>query len=115
MRRYWPYICGRIILTVHGAPPNRELLDKTGEPHEIHDSEKRPALPDEDLRIRGGNVGPLRRNRANRAVIDTQQKPLARPVMAFADADELPAGEWMKGVSHADKLRRGDGKVCFLG
>ena len=97
-----------------GAPPSRKLLDKTGKPHEVHNSEKRPPLPDDDFRIRGNSVGPLRWNRANRAVVDAQQEPLARPVMALADADELSAGEWMKGVSHADKLRRGDCKVCFL-
>lgn len=71
-------------------------------------------MPDEDLRIRGGNVGPLRRNRANRAVVYAQQKPFARKVFAFADADELAASERMKGVSHADKLRRSDGNVCIL-
>ena len=97
-----------------GAPPSRELLDETGKPQEIHKSEKRPPMSDEDLKIRGYNVGPLRRNRANRAVVDAQQEPLARPVMAFADADELPPGERMKGVNHADKLRRSDGNVCFL-
>ncbi len=97
-----------------GAPSSRELLDETGKPHEIHKSEKRPPMPDEDLRIRGGHVGPLRRNRANRAVVDAQQKSLARKVFAFADADELAAGEWMKGVCHPDKLRRSDGSVCIL-
>ena len=114
--------CGIIALTCAaelalqfmGAPLSRELLDETGKPQEIHKSEKRPPLPDEDFRIRGDNVGPLRRNRANRAVVDAQQESFARPVMAFADADELPAGERMKGVSHADKLRRSDGNVCFL-
>jgi hypothetical protein len=33
--------------------------------------------------------------------------------MAFADADELPVGQRMEGVGHADKLRRSDGMVCF--
>jgi hypothetical protein len=33
--------------------------------------------------------------------------------MALADADELPVGERMEGVGHADKLRRSDGMVCF--
>lgn len=97
-----------------GAPPSRELLDETGKPHEIHKSEKRPPTPDEDLRIRRGHVGPLRRNRANRAVVNTQQEPLARTVFAFADEDELATGEWMKGVCHPDKLRRSDGSVCIL-
>jgi hypothetical protein len=33
--------------------------------------------------------------------------------MAFADADELPVGERMEGVGHADKLRGSDGMACF--
>ena len=33
--------------------------------------------------------------------------------MAFAHADELPVGERMEGVGHADKLHRSAGKVCF--
>ena len=103
-------------MTLHliGALPSRELLNETGEPHEIHAPEKRPALPDEDFWIRGGYVGPLRRHRANCAVVNTQQEPLAFPVIAFANADELPPDEWMKGMGHADKLRRSDGNVCFL-
>ncbi len=95
------------------APPRRKLLDKTGQPHEVDNPKKHPPSPHDDLRIRGRNVGPLWRNRANRAVVDAQQEPLAGPVMAFADADELPVGERMEGVGHADKLRRSDGMVCF--
>src|SRR5271165_7127489 len=95
------------------APPRRKLLDKTGQPHEVDNPKKRPPSPHDDLRIRGCNVGPLWGNRANRAVVDAQQEPLAGPVMAFADADELPVGERMEGVGHADKLRRSDGMVCF--
>ncbi len=95
------------------APPRRKLLDKTGQPHQVDNPKKRPPSPHDDLRIRGRNVGPLWGNRANRAVVDAQQEPLAGPVMAFADADELPVGKRMEGMSHADKLRRSDGMVCF--
>ena len=96
-----------------GAPPRRKLLDKTGEPHEVDNPKKRPAASHDDLGIRDRNVGPLWGNRANRAVVDAQQEPLAGPVMALADADELPVGERMEGVGHADKLRRSDGMVCI--
>ena len=95
------------------APPRRKLLDKTGQPHEVDNPKKRPPSPHDDLRISGRNVGPLWGNRANRAVVDAQQEPLAGPVMAFADADELPVGKRMEGVGHPDKLRRSDGMVCF--
>ena len=94
-------------------PPRRKLLDKTGQPHKIDNPKKRPPAPHDDLGIRGRSVGPLWGNRANCAVVDAQQEPLAGPVMAFADADEPPVGERMEGVGHADKLRRSDGKVCF--
>ena len=95
------------------APPRRKLLDKTSQAHEVDHPKSGPSSPQDDLRIRGRNVGPLWGNRANRAVVDAQQEPLAGPVMALADADELPVGERMEGVGHADKLRRSDGMVCF--
>jgi hypothetical protein len=97
------------------ATPCRKLLDKTGQPHEVDNPKKRPPSPHDDLRVRGRNVGPLWGNRANRAVVDAQQEPLAGPVMAFADADKLPVSERMERVGHADKLRRSDGMVCFRG
>ena len=93
--------------------PRRKLLDETGQPHKVDNPKKRPPLPNDDFGIQGRSVGPLRRNRANRVVVDAQQEPLAGPVIAFADADKLPVGEWMEGVRHADKLRRSDGMVCF--
>jgi hypothetical protein len=77
---------------------------KTGQFHQVRDSEQRPPLPHEDFRIRRGDVGPLRRNGANRAVVHTQQESLAGPVTAFADADEPLASERMEGVSYADKM-----------
>jgi hypothetical protein len=70
-------------------------------------------LSHEDFRIRRGNVGPLRRNGANRSVIHAQQESLAGPVMAFADADELLASEWMEGMGYADKMRGNRGNVCI--
>jgi hypothetical protein len=94
-------------------PSRRKLLDKTGQPYKVDYSKKRSPSPHDDLGIRGRNVGPLRRNRANPVVVDAQQEPLAGPVMAFADADELPLGEGMEGMGHADKLRRSAGTVCF--
>jgi len=93
---------------------HRKVLNKTGKLDEVHNPKKRPLLPDDGFGIRGSSVGPLRRNRANRAVIDTQQEPLAGPVIAIADADELPTGIRMEGVGYAHKLCRSDGNVCIL-
>jgi hypothetical protein len=91
------------------------VLHKRGEPHEVDNPKKRSRLPHDDFRIQSNGVGPLRRNRANRAAIDAQQEPLARPVIAFADTDKLPTGERMERVGYADKLRRSGGKVCIPG
>jgi hypothetical protein len=110
LRRYLSYICGRITLTFL----RREMLDKIGKPHEVCNPKKRPLLPHDGLGIRGNSIGPLRRNRANPAVIDAQQEPLAGPIIALADPDELPTGEWMEGMGYAHKLCHSDGNVCIL-
>jgi len=102
------YICGRFILTPYwgfGPLLRRQARHKTGEFHQVRNSEQRPPLTHEDFRIRRSDVGPLRRNGANGSVVHTQQEALARPVIAFADTDELLASEWMEGMSYADKMR----------
>jgi len=81
--------------------------------HQVHNPEERPSLSHDDFGVRRGNVGSLRRNRANRSVIDAQQESLAGPVMTFADADEPLAAERMEGMGYADKLRRSDRNVCI--
>jgi hypothetical protein len=96
-----------------GTHLRREARYKTGEFHQIRNTEQRPPLPHEDLRIRRSKVGPLRRNGANGSVVHTQQKSPAGPVTAFADADELLASERMEGMSYADKMRRSGGDVCI--
>ena len=70
-------------------------------------------MPHDDFRIRRGNVGPFRRNGANGFIVDTQQETLAGPVIALADADELPVAERMERMGYADKLRRSGGKACI--
>jgi hypothetical protein len=70
-------------------------------------------LPHDNFGIRENHVGPLRRNRANGAVVDAQQNSLAGPVIALTDADELPATEWVKRMGYADKLRQTGGNVCI--
>jgi hypothetical protein len=72
-------------------------------------------LPYDNLGIGSGNVSPLQRDGANRAVVDAQQKPLAVPVVPFANAGERSAAEWMEGMNYADKLRRCDGKARVPG
>jgi len=86
-------------------PLRGEARHEPGEIKQVRDPKQRPSLPHNDFSIRGDHVGPLRRNRADRAIIDTQQNPLARPVTALADADKLPTAEWMEGMGYADKPR----------
>jgi hypothetical protein len=81
--------------------------------HQVHYREQRTFLPHGDLRIRLAHIGPLRGNGADALVVDAQQETLAGAVIALANADELPATEWMEGMSYADKLRRGSDKVCI--
>jgi hypothetical protein len=86
---------------------------KTGEFNQVRDSEGRAPLPYDNFGIRGNHVSPLRRNRANGAVVDAQQNSLAGPVIALTNADELPAAVWVEGMGYADKLRRSGGNVCI--
>jgi hypothetical protein len=102
------YARGRFTLTFHwgfGTLLRGQTRHKTGEFHQVRNSEQRPPLSHKDFRIRHRNVSPLRRNGATGSVVHTQQESLAGPVMAFADADELLASERMEGVSYADKVR----------
>jgi len=110
------YISGRFILTPHGGLGTAlrgQARHKPGEFDQVRNSEQRPPLSHEDFRIRRCNVGPLRRNGANGSLVHAQQESLAGPVVAFADADELPASERMEGMSYADKMRRRGGNVCI--
>jgi hypothetical protein len=69
------YVCGRFILTLrwdHGTPLRVQVRHKTGEFHQIRNSEQRSPLSQKDFRIRRSDIGPLRRNGANRSVVHTQ-------------------------------------------
>src|ERR1700722_7010085 len=110
------YICGVFTLTfcrIFGTPFRRQARHQTGEFHQVRNSEQRPPLSHEDFEIRRSHVGPLRRNRANGSVVHTQQKSLAGPVMAFADADKLPPAKGMERMNYADKMRGTGGNVCI--
>lgn len=92
--------------------PVGESRHQFGEPQQISDPEKRTTLPDHDLRIRRNNVGPLPRHRADAIVVGAQQEPRPVPVVAFTDADELPATERVERVRHAHKARPCIRKTC---
>ena len=110
------YISGKVLLTSFrkfGTPLRGQARHKTGEFHQVRNPEQRAPLSHENFRIGRGDVGPLRRNGANGSVVDAQQESLAGPVIAFADADKLPAAEGMEGMGYANKVRRSGGSVCI--
>lgn len=71
-------------------------------------------LADDDLRVRGNQICPLRRNGANGRIVDAQQKTSSVTVVPLAHASELLATEWMERVRDAHKTRRCDRSTCIL-
>ena len=108
LRQNYPYIWPKS----HNAAPGKDA-SQDWRVHQVHDPKECASLPHNDFRIRGGRVGPLRWNRANGLVVDTQQQTLAGPVIPLSDADELPAAEWVERMRYPHKLRRNDGKACI--
>jgi hypothetical protein len=112
---YFTY-AAKISLQLIGAlssPVRGEACHEASKLHQVRYREQRSFLPHGDFRIRLAHIGPLRGNGAEALVVDAQQETLAGAVIALANADELPATEWMEGMSYADKLRRGINKACI--
>src|SRR5271170_4575163 len=59
----------------------------------------------DNLRIRSNEIRPLRRNRANGAIIDTEQQTLPIAVVPLTYARELLAAERMKRMRYPHKTR----------
>ncbi len=117
LRHQFLYICGKITLTsgrsLTGPLPGK-ARHEIGKLQQVYDPKECASLPDNDFRIRGDRVGPLRRNRANGPVIDPQQQPLAGAVIPLADADERLAAVGVERMRYPHKLRRSAGKTCIL-
>jgi hypothetical protein len=107
------YRCGGIILTLRPARDGY-ARHKAGQFSQIHEPEQRAALPHDNLRIGSDDVGPLRRHRADCAVVKAQQQAPTGRVASLADTDSWPPGERMKGVSYENKLRASEGNACIL-
>ena len=60
----------------------------------------------DDLWIRRNEIRPLWWDRANRHIIDTDQKALSIAVVPLAYARELPAAQRMKRMRYSHKTRR---------
>jgi hypothetical protein len=99
----------KLDLHVIGAPaalPVNQARHETGELQQVHDAKKRPTLANDDFWIRAIGVGPLWRNRANRRIIDAQQKPLAGSVEPLAHTGELSPTQWVKRKRPAFRVLR---------
>jgi len=84
------------------------------EPYQVSDTKERPPIADDDLRVRGDEVRPLRRNRANGLIVAPQQQPCAISVVPLAYANEPLPAQWMKRMRYPHKLRRGNWNTCIL-
>jgi hypothetical protein len=91
-------VCGIFILTlaaefalrtIFTSPANRaaEPIHQAGEFQQVRDTEQRPLPAQDDLRIGGNNVGPLRPNRANSPVVGLQQQGHPIPVVPLPYAE----------------------------
>jgi IS66 Orf2 like protein len=95
---YFTY-AAKISLQLIGAlssPVRGEACHEASKLHQVRYREQRSFLPHGDFRIRLAHIGPLRGNGAEALVVDAQQETLAGAVIALANADELPATEWME-------------------
>jgi hypothetical protein len=83
-----------------------ELIYQAFEVQQIRHAEERTILAYDDLRIGSNEIPPLRRNRADRDIIDPDQETSSVTVVSLADASDLPAAERMERTRDAHKMRR---------
>ena len=106
-------LAARFALHIAGVLTAGQARHQGRELKQIRETKKRAILPNDDFRIRAIRIGPLRRNGANRLVIDAQQESLAGSVGSLTDADELSPTERMKWVCYPHKLRQSRRRVCI--
>jgi hypothetical protein len=92
-----------------------ELIYQAFEFQQIRHAEERTILAYDDLRIGGNEIRPLRRNRADRHIIDPKQETSSVTVVSLANASDLPAAERMEWMRDAHKTHRWDRSTCTLG
>jgi hypothetical protein len=116
MRRLSLYISGKIAFTLlgpHGRKLRAEKRRQIGKRDEVSDTQDGFVIPHRQLRISGGKIGPLLRNRASFAVVKAQQEALSVPIVARGDEDAGAIAIRMKGVGHQYKLMRWIDAVCI--
>jgi len=91
-----------------------ELIYQAFEFQQIGHAEERTILAYDDLRVGSNEIRPLRRNRADRDIIDPEQETSSVTVVPLAHTSDLPAAERMKRMRDAHKTHRWDRSTCTL-
>lgn len=91
-----------------------ELIDQSCQFQQIRHAEERTVMAENDLRVRGHKIRPLRRNRAESPILSLQQQTPSLSVASLADVSERPPMEGMKRMRNADKTCRCGRRTCIL-
>lgn len=109
------YSSGIIILTDYRASRSlhrREMCYKKGELDQVAEAAQSTPVAHGNFKIRRHDVGPLRRNSADSAVVEAQQQPPTGPVGSHADTDGMLTGARMERMCDGDKLLRSKRNAC---
>jgi len=83
-----------------------------GELEQVAEAAQSTPVPHDNFKIGRHDVGPLRRNRADSAVVEAQQQPPTSPVGSHADTGGLLPGARMERMGDGDKLLRSKRSAC---
>ena len=83
-----------------------------GELEQVAEAAQSTPVAHGNFKIRRHDVGPLRRNSADSAVVEAQQQPPTGPVGSHADTDGLLTGARMERMGDGDKLLRSKRSAC---
>jgi hypothetical protein len=89
-----------------------ELIYQVFEFQQVCHMEERTVLAYDDLRGGSNKIRPLRRNRADRDIIDPEQETSSVTVVALAHTGELLAAERMEWMRDPHKTRGCDRNIC---
>src|SRR5580704_32727 len=89
-----------------------ELIYQAFEFQQICPAEKRTIRAYDDFRVGSNEIRPLRRNRANRDIINPEKETSSVTVVALARASELFAAERMERMRDPHKTRCCDRNIC---
>lgn len=89
-----------------------ELIYQAFEFQQICHAEERTILAYDDFRVGSNEIRPLRRNRADRDIINLEKETSSVTVVALARASELFAAERMERMRDPHKTRCCDRNIC---